>query len=322
MTAAKTNSSPSSLSTMTNTATISILPGPARQSPVSVSNFPLPPNSKPLQRNFLPDVAAETSTDLTVIETIADGYSLSMRRDDPARCGLKLLAHLEYCAKTYCGAGGTDQNVYTECADFAMTHYGHLGVDEIRQAFGLAAAGKLTGQNDEPVNIRAYHGAFTVLMLGDLLAAYDNYRRRLLPKIVKLEIEAKAPKQWDETEWATKRLQTLKQLAFDDALTMNDAAEIDYTTFERLGMYTPDEDKKRAAWVKSESAVRSEIATAAMSDISMRTMLQHLTTAYAKEFQDKRVGWCRRRLVVDWVESLVAVEVTTQHSLTGMPGAA
>jgi len=59
-----------------------------------------------------------------------------------------------------------------------------------------------------------------------------------------------------------------------------------------------------------------------MSDISMRTMLQHLTTSFSKEFQDKRVGWCRRRLVVDWVESLVAVEVTTQHSLTGMPGAA
>lgn len=285
-----------------------ILPAPPRPNPVSISHFPALPNSKPLQRNFLPDVAAETSTDLTVIETIADGYSLSMRRDDPARFGLKLLAHLEYCAKTYCGAGGTDQNVYTECADFAMTHYGHLGVDEIRQAFGLAAAGKLSTQNDEPVNIRAYHGAFTVLMLGDLLAAYDNYRRRLLPKIVKLEIEAKAPKQWDETEWAKTRLQTLKQLAFDDALTMNDVAEIDYTTFERLGMYSPDPDKKRAAWERSEAAVRSEIATAAMSDISMRTMLQHLTTSFAKEFQVKRVGWCRRRLIVDWVNSLAALD--------------
>jgi len=257
----------------------------------------------------LPDVAAEIGCDLAVLEMVADGYALSMKRDDPARYSLKLLAHLEYCAKTYCGAGSTSQDVCTECADFAMTHYGHLGVDEIRQAFGLAAAGKLSAQNDEPVNIRAYHGAFTVLMLGDLLNAYDNYRRRLLPKIVKLEIEAKAPKQWDETEWATNRLKTLKQLAFDDALTMNDVAEIDYLTFEKLKMYTPDPVKKRAAWDRSEAAVRGEIATAAMSDISMRSMLQHLATAYAKEFQDKRVGWCRRRLIVDWVESLVAVEV-------------
>ena len=174
----------------------------------------------------------------------------------------------------------------------------------------MAAAGEIGD-----VDMKAYYGQFTIVILGAVLSAYVAYRTRITAGIKRAQSEAEAEaaaanrrEQWDETEWAKSRLQTLKQLAFDDALTMNDVAEIDYTTFERLGMYTPDPDKKRAAWDKSESAVRSEIATAAMSDLTMRTMLQHLTTSFAKEFQAKRVGWCRRGLVVDWVEGLVELE--------------
>jgi len=223
---------------------------------------------------------------------------------------VSLIDELTYCATNFSGARDVPDDMLDEAAEFVSTRFGQLAVVEIREAFRLAAAGEIGD-----VDMKAYYGQFTIVILGAVLSAYLVYRTRITAGIKRAEAEAEAEaaaatrrEQWDETEWATSRLQTLKQLAFEDGLTMDDVGEIDYTTLERLGMYTPDPVKKLAAWERSDSAVRSEIATAAMSDISMRTMLQHLTTSFVKEFQAKRVGWCRRRLLVDWVESLVALD--------------
>ena len=274
---------------------------------VSVALLPQPSELSP--------VAARLGCDKRTVAAVHSGLTLSIRRQIAQQgeevATVSLIDELTYCATNFSGARDVPDDMLDEAAEFVATRFGQLAVVEIREAFRLAAAGEIGD-----VDMKAYYGQFTIVILGAVLSAYVIYRTRITAGIKRAQSEAEAEaaaatrrEQWDETEWATNRLQTLKQLAFDHALTMNDVAEIDYTTFERLGMYTPDEDKKRAAWERSDAAVRSEIATAAMSDISMRTMLQHLTTSFAKEFQDKRVGWCRRRLVVDWVQSLVAVEV-------------
>lgn len=123
--------------------------------------------------------------------------------------------------------------------------------------------------------------------------------------------------EWFETEWAASRLRTLKQRAFDDALTMDDVAEIDYITFKKLGILIPSKPKADKIWVQSEAAVKSEIAQAAMSDIAFRNLLLHINSGNegaAKDFHAKRVGWSRRRYVVEWVEGLVERELAFEDA--------
>ena len=59
------------------------------------------------------------------------------RKYDPVKTVVALSAELEFCAISYCGAAKTDDLVFDEVVSFVMDRFGHIGVNEIREAFRL-----------------------------------------------------------------------------------------------------------------------------------------------------------------------------------------
>jgi hypothetical protein len=72
----------------------------------------------------------------------------------------------------YCGAKeeSLDSAFIKEVYDFLLQKFGGLGVNEIQEAFRLAAA------NVIDVDISAYNGRVTIKTIGDVLAKYSRYR--------------------------------------------------------------------------------------------------------------------------------------------------
>lgn len=273
---------------------------------VSVALLPQPSELSP--------VAARLGCDKRTVAAVHSGLTLSIRREIAQQgeevATVSLIDELTYCATNFSGARDVPDDMLDEAAEFVATRFGQLAVVEIREAFRLAAAGEIGD-----VDMKAYYGQFTIVILGAVLSAYVVYRTRITAGIKRAQSEAEAEaaaanrrEQWDETEWATNRLKTLKQLSFDDALTMDDVAEIDYTTFLKLGILIPDKPKANKIWEQSEAAVKGEIAQAAMSDISFRNLLLHINTGNEgarQGFHAKRVIWSRRRYIFEWVQGLV-----------------
>ena len=64
----------------------------------------------------------------------------------------------------------------SESANFIIKHFAMLSVTEIKQAFELSASGKIDA------NLSAYHGKFTIQMLGDVLQKYWIFRMNVLAR--------------------------------------------------------------------------------------------------------------------------------------------
>ena len=105
------------------------------------------------------------------------------RRDPDLMFGVKI--DLEFCAATYCGAPNTLPETIGEGVKFILSQFSHLGLTEIREAFRLAAAGKIEA------DLNAFYGLFTVQMLGKVMSAYDDYRtaifREVRAKVAQIE---------------------------------------------------------------------------------------------------------------------------------------
>lgn len=69
-----------------------------------------------------------------------------------------------------------DTLLIAEGADFVRSKYGHLGLEEIREAFRLA--------NDLQVNLKAYYGTFSLISIGELLDTYTKYRNKVLNQLL------------------------------------------------------------------------------------------------------------------------------------------
>ena len=86
-------------------------------------------------------------------------------------------------ANSYTGANFSepptkDQVVILKaCSSFILQNFSSLSIGELDDAFSLATSGKL-GE----MNIEAYHGKFTVQMLGKVLRAYTSKRNGILSK--------------------------------------------------------------------------------------------------------------------------------------------
>lgn len=84
--------------------------------------------------------------------------------------GTAVFMEIKYCAVTYCAAPNTEPETLKEAARFVITQYSGLAFHEIREAFRLAAAGKVEA------SLAAYHGQFSVRILGEVLSAYNDFR--------------------------------------------------------------------------------------------------------------------------------------------------
>lgn len=98
-----------------------------------------------------------------------------IRRDVQMSFGVKL--EIEFSAATYCGAPNTLPETIKEGVRFITDQFGHLNLPEIREAFRLAAAGKIEAE------LSAFYGLFTIQLLGKVLAVYDDYRTAIFREV-------------------------------------------------------------------------------------------------------------------------------------------
>lgn len=61
-----------------------------------------------------------------------------------------------------------------EMKNFVVEHYSMLSINELREAFSLAASGKIKA------DLRAWNGKFTISMIGDVLSAYLSFSNNLI----------------------------------------------------------------------------------------------------------------------------------------------
>lgn len=110
-----------------------------------------------------------------------------------------VLLHTEvkFCAATYCAAPNTEREVIEESARFIASKFGHMNVNEIREAFRLAAAGQIDA------SLNAYYGMFSVSILGKVLSAYDDHRTQAYREV---RARINAEQQERENEQRAERL--------------------------------------------------------------------------------------------------------------------
>lgn len=252
------------------------------------------------------DVSKATGESQHLVGLIAD--SLAQRniravfRQDSKALLFALDMELEFSARAYCGASKTDEKVFTELVEFVLSQFANLALGEIREAFRLAAAGKLGD-----VNLASYYGLFTVLMLGDVLSAYADYRRRILSELRKVEALSELPdKVWDSGKWAAQRLALFCDIK-EPSLDYFTATDYDY--FYTQGQLIHSEDEKRQAWDDAKSLTLIDIEIEAQNEQSkyrqkeLRQICENVTKSlFAESFTARRAIIAKRLLVLWWVE--------------------
>lgn len=131
-----------------------------------------------LQKKLQPASKFEESKVSALVKAASNGITInSLRNADALRCSAVLQLEIEDCAAAYCAAPNTEGETIVEAVRFALSQFGHLNIGEVREAFRLAAAGKIE------VDLNAYHGLFSVRILGSVLSAYADYRTQIAREI-------------------------------------------------------------------------------------------------------------------------------------------
>ncbi len=268
---------------------------------------------------WLPDIANKCECDKRTISAVSAGLALSMRRDDRNKVIASLSVDLEYCIRVYCGAtADINEEVIEESVDFCLKRFAHLGVDEIREAFSMAAAGEL-GE----IDLAAYHGRFTIKILGEVLRSYSSFREKVVNELRRAENEAA------EAAAAAEKLRKSDELLVKH---MNWCAEklnsymnegtpevniIPVTLYEYLDSTGLIEHTKAEKWVLMGRAVPI-IRRGLMGDIStennefrkrrIRTIIAEMDKGKMGDFVRARQKVAARQLAVhDWVNAYRSV---------------
>lgn len=236
-----------------------------------------------------------------IVASAALGNNIrASKKIDEAKTVLALSVELEFCAISYCGAAKTDELVYDEVVLFVMSRFGHLGIQEIREAFRLAAAG------DFEVDLSTYYGLFTVKLMGDVLNGYNNYRNRVVQAFARSQSEKEADEkhqsrkdEFDWDFWAEQRLVKLRSL---ESPHYRCCTAFDYEYFLKTGELVFTEEEKLQAWKDSHQYAYAEVATNALSNFSARFQLDRVNQGKQDEgYKAKRIVIAQQLLVFRWL---------------------
>ncbi|GEM_PF-2440480 len=134
----------------------------------------------------LKNTAINLECELSVVQAVRNGVERTIRRTERAAVMIALPKLLEHCVSVYSGVDlSGDDSVMDECVDFVMSQFAGISVPEVREAFKLAAAGKL-GE----IDLAAYYGKFTIKTLGKILTSYLVFREKAVKELRRAEAEA------------------------------------------------------------------------------------------------------------------------------------
>lgn len=216
-------------------------------------------------------------------------------------------------AVSYCGANPnrTSDLVWTECVNQLARFFGDLCVNEILEAFRLAA-----DQRWDSVNLTAYNGQFSVKVLSDVLKAYVQDRNR-----VKVGVD-KALAQWTEEHLQQVHLQkeaAAREQFFQDFQALkarwkepftgveSTKSEIHGYWFNALkerGVFDfIPKARREALWTESWDLLRDQTAVEAAQEktlkvVTLNRVLQSLEGGARPEDQKGRATAIYQRLLI------------------------
>ena len=131
---------------------------------------------------------------LTIKEKkIVEGFLQPIRKFDRQMIAPVIAENIMICARLYCGMKDSEimKETVIEAAKFTIQKFSHLGANEIKDAFQMAAANEF-----QDVNMTAYFGQMSIATLGDILDAYTKHRNKTIAKY--LELKENAQKEYDK----------------------------------------------------------------------------------------------------------------------------
>lgn len=282
-----------------------ILPLAAAQSEVQYSIQPASPEVS----SALPSAVAErtgSSRELVslVSQAVLEQIRIRAMLVENEGHALALLAvELQTCAIQYTGCVKTDDLVFDECVEFIIERFAGLHIDEIRHAFRLAASGEL-GE----IKLEAYFGTFTVAMLGRILTAYEQYRKKIVADVMEANRKAGFAQaqilksiNWNSDEWAQGRLNffgSKSEFSVDDV----SAADFFYFVQDKVELPEPE---RRLDWQKAWDLAILDVQKAiGRGEVGAAALLRKVQSGLKDEgFRDKRINYYRRLLALRWITS-------------------
>jgi hypothetical protein len=141
-------------------------------------------STQPSHISTLPGLADVTPDQVKLVQ---EGMSFPIRNMGETEYNRQAGAAILICAQAFCGADATKQSaaVYGECVNVLRKYYAGLGIEEVKEAFRLAAAGKITNSDGERISLTAYAGRFSAAMFGEILSSYQNWRGKIHAAILR-----------------------------------------------------------------------------------------------------------------------------------------
>lgn len=122
-----------------------------------------------------------------LLTAIHSSTLLPIRDHAPEKFGLLAVVEIGRCATEYCGADMESSGpAIKESATMLREKFSGLSLDEVRQAFMLAASRQIDA------NLSAFYGQFTVNLFGQVMSAYVEFRRPVFADMLKAIDEQKA----------------------------------------------------------------------------------------------------------------------------------
>lgn len=185
----------------------------------------------------------------------SNGNTIARMMRESAKAGVATISlELEACAKTYVACPNTDDEAFDEIIEFVAAKFGGLNVSEIREAFRLVAAKQID------VDLKAWYGQFTVMMMGEVLTAYMDWRERLQRLVLEKMAAERAAKRGaeraannDSGAWESRRQAYLLQLSQP---TIEQVTSYDFQWLERNDQINLTRDQR---WDLFESAFEPTI---------------------------------------------------------------
>lgn len=206
----------------------------------------------------------------------------------------------------------TTDILISESANFIIKHYALFSVEEIKQAFELSAAGKIDA------DLSAYHGKFTIQMLGDILRKYWSFRMNIIARYdSKLTImrNQQRKKDADEKNERTKQevIDLFKKLK-DDYQQTGEFDETQVKSFHGkivsdAGLITFSQQEKLQIYAEAKDNVLKQIKTD-VQDISLKpTERRSLKSMLSDVMQGRQSDDFKSRINAEYSVLLIIKEI-------------
>ena len=207
------------------------------------------------------------------LKLIVAAYQNPIRTMDKTDVVSGCSAMVVICAKMYCGMQEDKMlpEAIQESVRFIYKNFSMLGVQEIREAFSMAAANRWEG-----ITMSSYYGQFTIAMLGDILSAYLKYRRMVISEVMNVIEQEEKDRKHEQEKVAKneKAIQLVIQDLENKLISLQSGEQIEWDSWHDVpafyaeiacanGFIEDDRIFKAQIWEQSKQLAKHElIATA------------------------------------------------------------